>query len=352
MENETKSDAITGATKPAEILTEEQAIAAFMGEEVQETSELTKDAEEESTEESNEEETESSEESEEEESNEETEESEGLTAASILKQLEGLDPEQIKALGKELGNKAITRFGELTYRTKTAEEELSRIKSQAPQPKAVEAVTSRFLEGIESPDQLSAKVAELKKLSKETTKVLLDHEDYGSNDLIDVGGQSYTKKQLRSLDLEVREALEEAVPSKQAEFQRLALIEDETKKAEGLVMAQVKELSDEKSEVAKTYKGLTESDLFKGIYKAFPEAKPVLLILAAHGAKSFLSKKAAAVTPATPGTKTKVNPPSSPVGVAGTPTRQLSGEKEQERLKQRAEKGSRADAEAYLASIM
>lgn len=349
MENQ-KSDANTGATNPAEVHTEEQAIAALLGlDEVQETTDQPEETEVESEVETETEEVEQTE-TEEEETEEETEETEGLTAQSILKQFEGLDPEEIEAIGKELGSKAITRFGKLTARAKAAEEELARIKSQAPQPITAEPVTSRFLDGIDTPEKLAAKVAELKKLGKETTKVLLDHEDFGSNDEIEIGEKTITKKQLRALDLEVREALEEAVPSKQAEFARLEMIQVEQAKAEAQIKAQVTELADTESEVAKTFKGLTESDLFQRIYKAFPEAKPVLTILAAHGPKSFLAKKAKATAPVTTGTTPKAKPPGNPASVAGAPARTEPKVKDQERLLERAERGSRADAEAYLAS--
>ena len=342
--------AITGANQPAEFLTEELAIAALMGEEAEATTDQPETTEVETEEEAGTEQVEQTG-TETEESEEEIEEAEGLTAASILKQLEGLDPEEIKALGKELGSKAISRYGELTYRAKLAEEKALRLESQKPQPAtAAEPVASRFLEGIDTPEKLAEKVAELKKLGKETTKVLLDHEDYASNDEIEVGGKTFTKKQLRALDLEVREALEEAVPSKQAEFARLAMIDGEAKAAEARVRTEVKELADEESEVAKTYKGLTESDLFQRIYKAFPEAKPVLTILAAHGPVSFLAKKAKPQAPATPGKTPKANPPGNPASVAGAPARPATKEKDQDRLLERAEKGSRADAEAWLAS--
>jgi hypothetical protein len=349
-----KSDAITGATTPAEVHTEEQAIAALLGlDEVQETTDQPEGQPEPEPEGDDEPEPGGEEpegEGEDEPEGGDDGEPEGLTAQSILKQFEGLDPEEIEAIGKELGSKAITRFGKLTARAKAAEEELARIKSQAPQPIATEPVTSRFLEGVDSPEKLAAKVAELKKLGKETTRVLLDHEDFGSNDEIQIGEKTITKKQLRALDLEVREALEEAVPYKQAEFARMEMIEAEQAKAEAQIKAQVTELADAESEVAKTYKGLTESDLFQRIYKAFPEAKPVLTILAAHGPKSFLAKKAKAPAPVTTGTTPKAKPPGNPASVAGAPARTEPKAKDQERLLERAERGSRADAEAYLAS--
>jgi hypothetical protein len=260
-------------------------------------------------------------ESDDDEEEEEAEEPEGLTAESIFKQLEGLDPEEIKALGKKLGSKALSRFGELTWKAKAAEEEALRIKSQQPEPAPIETVTSRFLEGVENVEVLASKVKELKTLNKDIERILDDHEEYGPSDPIQVGDQTYTKKALKALRKEVTEALTEAVPSKQAEFQQVAALEAATTKSEAEARAQVPELSEEESEVAKNFKTLTESPVFQKIAKLVPDARPLLPLLAAHAVRSIYGKGVKAVAKqATTGTTLKAKPPASPATVAAAPT--------------------------------
>lgn len=308
----------------------EDAFAALLAGEVQETEESPEDAEEtESEAEETEEVEETDEETEDEEG--EPEATEGLTADSILKQLEGLDPEEIKKLGKELGTKALSRFGELTWRAKAAEEEAQRIKAQQGQQQPAadsEPVTSRFLEGVETTDQLATKVKELKALGKDIERILDDHDDYGPNDPIEVGEQTFTKKRLKALRSEVTEALTEAVPSKQAQFAKEAEISALTEKSEANARAQVPELEDENSEVAKNFKTLTESPVFKKIAQLVPDARPVLPMLAAHAVRSIYGKQAkASAKPATTGTTLKAKPPASPALVAAAPVKAGNGKK-------------------------
>lgn len=325
----------------------EDAFAAFLAGGVQDQEESPEDAEEtESETEETEEVEETDEESEEE--DEEPEATEGLTADSILKQLEGLDPEEIKALGKKLGSKAISRFGELTYRAKAAEEEALRIKSQQQPAPEVEPVTSRFLEGVETTDQLAAKVKELKTLGKDIERILDDHEDYGSEDPIQVGEQTFTKKRLKALRKEVTEALMEAVPSKQAQFAKEAEIASLTEKSEANARAQVPELEDQDSEVAKNFKLLTESPVFQKIAQLVPDARPVLPMLAAHAVRSIygIKAKAPAKLP-TNGTTLKAKPPASPAPVAAAPQAKAGSGKKREAEKAAADFESSGSVDSF-----
>lgn len=292
-----------------ESLSEVDLIREWAGEGDQREDE-TEETEEESTEEVEAEETEESEETEETETEEEAEETEAVN-------LDDLSDEQLEAYRIKFKSKLAADVAKLrkTNRDKDAKiaELEARQPEQAPEPEPAE---SRFLKGIDSPDQLKEKVAELKKLAKETDKILLDHEDYGPSDLIELaGGQSYTKKQLRQLVVEVRETLDEAVPYLQSKFQKLTLVESEYAKVQERLKAEVPELDDEESEVGKTFKGLNESDLFQRIFKAFPEAKPVIALLSGFGMKGALSKQAKA-KPAAPVKQTKAKAPASPASAA------------------------------------
>lgn len=309
----------------------EDAFAALLTGEVQDEESPEEAEEPESETEETEEVEETDEESEEEE--EEPDANEGLTADSIFKQLEGLDPEEIKALGRKLNIKALSRFGELTWRAKAAEEEALRVKAEQQQQPApeVEPVTSRFLEGIETTDQLADKVKELKTLGKDIESALDDHEEYGPDEPFQIGEQTFTKKRLKALRKEVTEALTEAVPSKQAQFAKEAELSALTEKSVANARAQVPELDQEDSEVAKNFKALTESPVFEKIRRLVPEARPMLPYLGAHALKSIYGSKAKApAKPVTNGVTLKAKPPASPAPVAAAPTAKAGSGKKRE----------------------
>lgn len=296
-----------GKAASDESLSEADLIAQMAGEGSQREEEP-EETEEESEEDAETEEVEETE-TEEEEAEEETEEPEGVD-------LNDLTDDQLEAYRIKFKSKLAADVAKLRRTNREKDAEIERLKArppeQAPEPEAAE---SRFLKGIESPEQLKEKVAELKKLAKDTDRLLFDHEDYGPNDLIEVGEQSYTKKQLRQLVAEVREALDEAVPYLQSKFQKLTLVESELAAVQERLKKEVPELDDENSEAGKAFKGISESTLFQDLIKHRPEAKPFLTLLFGHGLKSLFSKQAKAV-PAATGKQPKAKPPSSPSSAA------------------------------------
>jgi hypothetical protein len=333
-----------GGKTPMEGSLSVDALAAILAgedeaQEQQETEEI-----EESEETTETEETEESAETEEEEAEDEPEAEET--------DLDSLTDEQLEAYRIKFKSKLAADVAKLRKANREKEAEIARLQAAQPQATPVEEVKSRFLDGIETPEALSDKVSELKKLSKETTRLLLDHEDYGANDLIEVGGgKTYTKKQLRALDLEIKETLLEAVPFKQEQFRKLAFIDQQAEQVQERLKVEVKELSDEESPVAKNFKELTESELFQKITKQFPEAKAVLPYLAGHALRSIHGKQKPTVA-ATPGKTPKAKPPGIPAGVAAPPAKQ-TGQGEAGKLKERAtQSGSREDLEKYLESIL
>lgn len=266
------------------------------------------ETEEETTEETEAEEVEETEEEEAE------EQPEGVDALD----LDNLTDEQWEVVRTKLKSRAAADIQSLKRENRAKDETIAALQAQQPQAVTpAESVKSRFLEGIDTDEKLAEKVTSLKKLDKDIDRILDDHEDYGPNDPIEVGEQTYTKKQLRALSREVREALTEAVPSKQAEFRRNAESEQllETAKAEAL--SRVPALADEKSEVSKNFIAVTESPNFKNLWDAFPQSRPMLHLMAAMAVGNAPKGKAApAVAPVTTGKPTKAKPPSTPSGVA------------------------------------
>lgn len=302
-----------------------------------------------------EEETEESTETEEVEAEAETETEEEETEAEAEAQgldLDNLTEEEWEIVRAKLKSGAAARISKLTAQLKAKEETISALKTTQPQQApAPEEVTSRFLKGIETVESLTAKVSELKKLGKETARLLLDHEDYGSNDIIEVGEQKFTKRQLRTLDLEVRETLDEAVPFKSSQLHRAELLKQEAVKVEAKLKEEVRELSDEESPVAKGFAELTASPVYLKIVNSDPEARVFMPYLVGHALRSIHGKATKAIQPVTAAKTPKAKPPGSPSSVAaGSPKdAKTSGSKMRERAEQT---GSREDLEKYLESIL
>ena len=314
-------DQSKGTAEPAktasEELSESDLIAMMTGEGQEQAEEETEESAEETTDDTETDEGATEEDADEVEVEATGEDTEGETEGIDL---DSLTDEQWEAVRTKLKSRAAADIQRLKREAKAKDEQINALRNQQPQNStlAPEPVESRFLVGIESAEQLAEKVASLKKLAKDTDRLLDEHEDFGPNDLIDVGSQSYTKKQLRQLSREIRETLDEAVPYQQSKFQRATLIEKDLAGVKERLKAEVKDLEDDNSEVAKTFKGLTESELFQSIFKSNPEAKPVLTLLAGFGAKAILGKAVAksAPLPAATGKIPKANPPSTPSGAA------------------------------------
>lgn len=323
----------------------EEGLIAFLagGDEESEATEETEETEAEPEEETETEKAEA--ETEEEESEEETEESQGID-------LDNLTEEEWDAIRAKLKSGAAARIGKLTAQLKAKEEALAQLKAAQPQQAAPpEEVQSRFLEGIDTVEALNAKVSELKKLGKETARLLLDHEDYGPSDIIEVGERKFTKRQLRALDLEVREALDEAVPYKASQLHRKAVLDQEAVKIEAKLREEVKELEDAESPVAKGFAELTASPVYQKIIASDPEAKVFMPYLVGHALRSIHGKTAKAIQPVTTAKTPKAKPPGTPSSVAaGSPKADKTGAG---KMRERAEQtGSREDLEKYLESIL
>jgi len=309
-----KPDAIAGGEKPASDDLSEAALVALWETEVQETDEPETPEEEAEVESEEEPEAEEAEELEEEESEEEPE---GVDALD----LDSLTDEQWEVVRTKLKSRAAADIQSLKRENRAKDETIAALQAQQPQTvTAVEPVKSRFLEGVDNDEKLAEQVTRLKKLTKDIRTTLRKHADYGINEPFQVDGETFTRGGLEDLRDEVEEALTEAVPSKQAEFRRIAESEQllETAKAEAL--SRVPALADEKSEVTKNFKAVTESPNFKKLFEAFPESRPMLHLMAALAVGNASKGKTEPVkAPVTTGTKPKAKPPSTPSGVAVQP---------------------------------
>lgn len=343
MKNQSKPTETANNSKDDSI--SEEGLIAFLagGDEESEATEETEETEAEPEEETETEEAEA--ETEEEETEEETEESQGID-------LDNLTEEEWDAIRAKLKSGAAARIGKLTAQLKAKEEALAQLKAAQPLPQpAPEEVKSKLLEGIETLEDLTAKISELRKLSEETADILFEHDHYGIDDPFEIGGKTYTKRTIRDLDRKVRHALDKAAPYKMSELQRKAVLDQEAVKVEAKLREEVKELDDAESPVAKGFAELTASPVYQKIIASDPEAKVFMPYLVGHALRSIHGKTAKAIQPVTTAKTPKAKPPGSPSSVAaGSPKGDKTGAG---KMRERAEQtGSREDLEKYLESIL
>lgn len=263
--------------------------------------------------------------------------------------LENLTEDQIEVIRKTLKSKAAARIGKLTGELKAAREQIASLQKQSPTQAAPEPVTSRFLDGVDSPELLAEKVKELRKLHRDTDVLLDENEHLAPDDDVKVGEHFYTKAQLKALKREIREALDEAVPYKQHEFAQAAQRAQLKATFDATMEKEVQELKDDESEVAKNFKILTESELFKQIRERVPEAVPSMDYLLAHFCKSKFGKKPKVATAKQNG---RIEPPAALTGSAAptAPARTKNTEKLAKERSARFEQSG--DPEDLVAALM
>jgi len=267
------------------------------------------------------EETEAEEEAETEEESEE-EEAEEESEIDLL----SLSAEEIQELAKKGKSRLLSRIGELTARTKAAEEALEEIKASKPQKEITQ--DQNPFKDLESFDDIKTKYEELERTLEWTDELLEEHSDYGPDDIIEVGDQEFTKKQLRLANKNARKGINEFLPAQAQHLKKQEQVAEAKTYWQAQARKEVPEIQDEESELGKAYKSLVESPniskLNELVAKHAPELGVDIEYILAHAVNSKLGKPKPSV-PKGAGKKLKVNPPASPVGAGAA--RQGKGDK-------------------------
>lgn len=317
MQNESDPNAAGKADDDS--LSEEGLIALF-DQEPEEETETTEEEESNEAEETEEAEEESTEEAEtEEEAEESDEEAGGIN-------LDELTDEQWETVRTKLKSRAAADIRRLKRENEALKNQVSQQASQPNQSTAQpEPAESPLLKGVETSEQLTAKATELKKMAKAIEALLDDNEDASLDEIIENGGQSYTKRQWKSGLRNIRDALDEAIPYKAHVFRQEEQWAAEGKHWEETAARQVPAIGDENSTIGKLHHAMMGDPRIEKIRKASPELIPQLSFLLAHAANSIeitstKGKKSPAkeAAPTTTGTKVKAKPPASPSGVAAS----------------------------------
>lgn len=250
-----------------------------------------------------------------------------------------LTPEQIQDLAKKGKSRLLHRIGELTAQKRALEAKLEETQQAAPAPAIPDAENPfRDLPTIEA---VKAKYAELETTVEVTDRILEDNEDYGPDDIIDVEGKEFTKRQIRTANRNARQALLKFLPAQAATLQQREALKAMEAEYEKVIPAEVPEAQDEEGEVGKMFKTLREDPLVEQVRKRVPELAPQLNYILAHASASIIRSKAKPKVPniARGATgKSKVTP--SPGGATAAPSATSTRKKENEAYNRFQQTGS------------
>ena len=259
-----------------------------------------------------------------------------------------LSAEEIQELAKKGKSRLLSRIGELTARTKAAEEALEDIKASKPQ-KEIPQDQNPFKD-LESFDDIKTKYEELERTLEWTDDLLEEHSDYGPDDIIEVGDQEFTKKQLRLANKNARKGISEFLPAQAQHLKKQEQVTEAKTYWQAQARKEVPEIQDEESELGKAYKSLVDSPniskLNELVAKHAPELGVDIEYILAHAVNSKLGKQKPSV-PKGAGKKLKVNPPASPVGAGAARQGKSDKSKVEAAYARFQETGSPDDLVAY-----
>jgi actin-related protein len=264
----------------------------------------------------------------EEETEETTEETE---TDDVLSQynLDEMSEEDIKDLGKQLGSKAVLRFGELTARRKQAEERLAKLEAQLSDQKsnilsAKKPVENNPYSSLETTEALQKKAQELNDIVSWAEDTLFESDGYAADDVVtEVEGKEVTKAQVRQSLLQARKARDTYLPDQlnkiQAKENGKQLKEAFTKQAQD----ELSWLSGEDNDIRKRYESMLSDKRFVDLQESVePDIAAQLPYIIAHAANSIYGRKLVKESP-----KVSITPPKTGATAAPTTSRASKGKK-------------------------
>lgn len=270
-----------------------------------------------------------------EEATEDDEEAEATDEIDLL----SLEPEQIQALAKKGKSRLLERIGELTAQKKALQAQLEQNGSK-PQVKAIPKEQNPFGE-LNTVEEISAKFESFEGTLETTDRLLEEYEDYSLDDIIEVGDQQFTKKQIKLANRNARDAIAKYLPAQAAHLQKLESYKTANHQWQEAAKAEVPEINDEESEIGKAYSQLVNDPLVKQLKESQPELGVQIEYILAHAARSKFGT-AKKVTQGA-GQKLKVKPPASPVGAGASRQGQGQTSKYAEAMKRFEQSGSAED---------
>lgn len=216
---------------------------------------------------------------------------------SKVTDLDNLSESDLKDLSKELGSRAVARFGALTAKAKAAEEKAAKLEKQLSTRTKVkysdEDIQSNPYKDIKDPNALQAKDKELSEVIEWAEEVLFDSDDYTANDVVtSVEGKDYTKKDVRNALKNARKSRTKHLPM---QYNVLREEAQGVQMRQGFARKAVEELpwmKDQNNDVSKKYNAMIKDPRLTNSFKsASPEIKAQMPYLLAHAANSLYGRK-------------------------------------------------------------
>jgi len=260
-----------------------------------------------------------------------------------------LAPEQIQALATKAKSRLLKDVGKLRAENRIMAERLASLETQG-QKKAKDIPTEANPFGnLQSMDDIQAKADELEQTLEVTDRLLEEYEDYGPDDIIQVGQEPFTKKQIRIANRNARDSITKFLPAQQKHVVKMMNLAKGSEVYRAQAEKEVPEITDEKTEIGKNYRILVSDPLVKQVKEKLPELGFQMEYILAHAARSIFGK--GSKIPAGAGSKLKVKLPASPVSSSG-----IKGSSQKSKVDSalaRYEKtGSQADWQAYRLAQM
>lgn len=235
--------------------------------------------------------------------------------SDVLAKLEGIDlstvPDADRAkLAALLKSKAVDRFGELTRKAKSLEEQLAQLKAEKEkeQPLQPSQKDNPFAD-IAKVEDLQAKFDEVNAHIEWAENLLDGAEGLHLDDVIEFNGQQYQKRAIKDSLKAARKAKEVFLPA-----QYKSVIEREERKIQRQLVEErtQKELSASLAvpEIKQAYEEIRKGIDFDAIERVAPDFAVQLPEILGY----YVSGK---YRPKTAPTKAPLKPPASPAGVAG-----------------------------------
>lgn len=236
--------------------------------------------------------------------------------------LEELSEDELAELGNAIRSKVPKRFGELTKRAKTAEEQLEVLQRQIEELKnGTKNPLEREKPTENNPFSKYSTVNELQeqwdnaeRVEEWAMELLDEHEEYGADEVItETDGKKLTKKQVKQYLRNAQNARKKFLPARLRELQQFEqakqVQEALIKKAEG----ELEWLGDADSDARREYDAVLQDATVAKIKSQVPEISSQLDYILAHAVNSLMLAKQ---KPSAPQKAPRINPPSNPDGVA------------------------------------
>ena len=284
---------------------------------------------------------------------------------NVLSQLdlENLTDEQFEKitqalLDKGLSTRAVDRFGKLTARAKSAEEQLAEVQRQLEDLKSnkenplqkEEPVADNPYNNIESISELQERYTQFGEVETWARDVLEEHEESGFDDVItEVEGQELTKRQVKQHLSQAIKARDKFLPARYKDLQKQEAYAKQQEQLINMASEQLPWLKDEHNDTKKYYDAVVNDERVAKLKEiAPPEIKAQLDFILAHYANSIQSlyQKAPVKKKATPAQR----PPSNP-GFNTTRGHEGADKKLSKKIKEMEDKFNQSQSTQDLISL-